>query len=310
MARRGFLAATGIAALAFVACSGDAAEPDAGVSVTGVVADEAGAPVVGATVSARPHLAAQEIDTSRLAELDALGFACIDDRPPPACDEGDQRERTGDDGRFTVTFGTEDLGGAAAVVAAPTPLTIAATHDPADGQVSGPATSGQLLFAGDEQLPPMVLWNPALTLETTNGADAALRWDHPPAVAVSEYRVLVEDSDGRLVWQEATDSLEVVLRLPNLSGTRGAVSVVAVASDGPERYRSARIAYRADEGHIRAATIEEIDWPSHARLSPAVVLGAIVSLLVANLMMVITAGVRHRRQLELIPVRSARPRRR
>ena len=286
--------------------------PEDSVAITGSVIDAAGAAVVGATASARTALTPQQIDSSRLNELDELGFACIDERPPSACHDHRKSGATGAAGEFSLVFGVlEALGGGPAVITSPQPMTIAVVLAPGAGELSGAAASQRIIpDAAGAPVETFVMWQPALALETINGSDAVLRWDRAPVGEIDEYQVFVEDSSGRLVWQEATTAREMVLKLPNLSGTRGGVSVVALAPDRTHHWRSARIPYRADGGMVRPAPVDDVDWPTGAGLPAPVVLVAIVAILLANVLLVGVSGHRHRQHLATIPVRRHRRRRR
>lgn len=296
-----------IAAIGLAGCgAGSGPDPAGTLVLNGAVLDPAGAPLRDASVTARPALTPQEVDTSRLSELDALGFACIDERPPAACRERRHSAATGEGGEFALRFGvTEALGGQPAVATAPEPLTVAVHGDPGKGELSGFAVSRRVVPdpAGTE-LGAFTAWEPALELATVEGGDAVLRWEPEAPGRVATYRVLVEGSEGRLVWQETTGERELRLTLPNLEGTRGAVSVVALAAEAPERWRSARIPYRADDGSVRPAAVDEVDWPLESDLPAEVLLAAIVSFFFATLMLLVTTGARHRRRLALLAARS------
>lgn len=285
--------------------AGPGDDPAGTLTIEGVLVDETGAPVVGAVATARPALTPQEVITPRLTELDELGFACIDERPPSACREHRRTARTAPGGEFALEFGvTEALGGGPAVMTTAEPMTVSLHLDPTDSQLSGPATSREIL--PDESgagLGQFVLWNPSLVLETVNGTDAVLRWDRAPAAEVAGYRVLVENSEGKLVLYVGTTAQEMTLALPTVADTRGAVSVVALGKDRPERWRSARVPYRADDGSVRLAGVDDVGWPLDARLAPGVVLLAIGAFLGANITLVVAANARHRRHLATIPVR-------
>lgn len=301
MVRRALL--TGVLGLAasLAACAPSDPDPAARVTLTGAVLDAAGAPLPDARVTARLRLEPQQIDSSRLSELDALGFACIDERPPPACADHRDSTQTEAGGDFSLDPAT----------APPATLLVTARRDAGPGELSGPAHS-RLVAAESAavDLGAVTMWTPGLVLTTVEGADAVLQWEPAPPGDVAGYRVLVEDSTGRLVWQETADRRELRLHLPNLAGTRGGVSVVAMGADASVRWRSARVPYRADDGTVRPASVEEVGWPVETALGPGIVLAAIVALFGASLMLVLVAGARHRHRLALIPVLRGAPGRR
>lgn len=261
--------------------------------------DGAGAPVAEASALGRTSLHPEDIeDSARLLELDGIGFACVDERAPAACRSHRRTASTDAGGAFALTFGlSEALGASPAVLSAPAdPITVA-VRVPAEGnELSGPAVSRRILPSVDGfDLGGMTVWDPVVEVTTVNGADARVAWALEAPGAVSGYRVLVEESDGRLIWQETTRGRELTLKLPNLLGTRGAISVVAVGSDSPQWWRSARVPYRADDGSVRPAGTAEVRWPRPADLAPGAVLAGIVAFLAAALLLVTAGNVRHRR---------------
>lgn len=289
--------ATGFATFAFLAACTPGSGPVAMV-VHGSLVDVGGTPIAGAAVQARPDLNPRDIETSRLSELDSLALACVDERPPPTCGDRRRDDVTDPAGAFAVELHAGDLTGGPGVVSAPEALNIVAQREREPSELSPPAVSRRLAVASSETtLEPLTLWDPGLEMTTDAGGDATLRWAGDPPEKVSIYRVLVEASNGRLVWSEETQARELILRHAELQGTRGAVSIVAIGADEPQYWRSARAPYRADVGVVRLAGVDEVGWPFPRSLSQGVVLVAIVALLLASSLLVVTGGIRHRRQL-------------
>lgn len=298
-----------------IACGGASdSGPGESLTVSGTVLGGDGVPLAQVSVIARPALEPEQIDSSRLSELDGLGLACIDERAPLACDDQRESTKTGAQGEFSMTFAmNQPVGGSRAVATVPKPMTVAVREDPGSGELSGPAITRQVApDVATIDVGTLTMWEPVLELTTLESGDAVVHWEPAPLIQVTGYRVLVEGSDGRLVWQETTSELELELelKLANLDGTLGAVSVVALGKDAPQRWRSARIPYRADDGTVRLATVDEVGWPEHADLGPELVLAAIGALFLASLILVIVAGARHRWRLAMIPVLRPAPGRR
>ena len=300
-------AATAAALLWLSGCTpGSAGDPGGSLTLTGTVSDQGGNTVEGVSVTAHPALAPQDIESSRHTELAALGFACIDERPPSACRKARETGSTDQRGQFSLSLGVHEVVTRRSDIGATlVRVGVTARAEPAMGELSGPAVARWIDVedpASEVDVGDVVVWAPILELVPGEGGDAVLRWQGDPPGRGARYEVLVEDSEGELVWKETTHSRELGLKLVNLADTRGAVSVVAIGVDLPERWRSARLPYRADEGAVRAATAREVEWPREVSLAPELVLAAIISLLFASMLFVVTAGTRHRRRLTVMPL--------
>ncbi|MBI2169271.1 MAG: hypothetical protein HYU28_07190 [Actinobacteria bacterium] len=291
------LASLALAGFMLAGC-GVKSGPDAGTLIVhGSVAGAGGIPRSDVDVVARHRLDAEDVQTVRLSELDSLGFACIDERPPRACGGG-QSASVDDQGVFSLEVGDTVAG---PVVAGPEPLIVALHAPPGSGQLSGPAVSRDVLPAGDGvDLGAVEVWDPALQISPLASGDAALRWEPAAPGAISQYEVLVENSNGDLVWDETTKRRELTLLHQHLADTKGAVSVVALGADPPLRFRSARIPYRADGASIVGAAVGEVGWPKRRTVPPEMVLVAIVSFMLASVLLVTTTASRHRQQMRRI----------
>jgi hypothetical protein len=229
-------------ALVLTAC-GETSKLDRSVAVvvSGRVLQADGSPAGGVPVALEREPSVGEIFTGLVVIPLTLFTACLADPPAALCKgRSVKRATTTADGRYSFNLTGDDtqtsFGNARSFT----------LSTGARDQV-GPVVSASFKIQTEAlALPDLQLWQPAVTV-----AAGRVGWSPP---AAGEYRVVLEDTAGQLVWTFDSPRTELTFDPRILEDTTGSLAVSArttVAAQGTTvtvRRQSGRVAYRSAAG--------------------------------------------------------------
>lgn len=219
-------AAVGVIATLLLGCTQSKVDRDAELHLTGTVLTPSGAPAGDARVTLVKVADLGEVVVGGVIALGTFGTVCLVDDPPSICDEA-HRADADDQGAFTIDLTGEDTQG---LVGQASDLDLTAK--------SGDLISTVRFKVQHEELtlPPLRLWDQALTTSTSGGSLTAT-WGSLPADYGEdpEYALRFVDGNGALIWGEpdVEPGVEVDRRL--LEDRDGSVELAAATeADGPD----------------------------------------------------------------------------
>lgn len=237
-----YRAVTGaLAALALISACGEQSrvDPNAAVTVTGLVADPGGAPAANRPVRLGTGVTVGE---GAFAVL-TVGLSCTSG----ACTGNVRAVSTDAAGRYTFTLKGADtrstFGEAESVL-------VSASGSPAADQVSGPMASARFQVQTEQvELPRLELVDPGLSIEAVNGITA--RWASPRP---GPFELTFEAGEQVPVWLSRTSESTASVDPRLLEDTAGRVVVGGGSEDAIEgskvekRWRSPGVPYAGGAG--------------------------------------------------------------
>ena len=215
-----------LVSLLLLGCTQSKVDSDAELHLTGSVLTPAGAPASDARVTLVKVADLGELVVGGVIALGTFGAVCLVDDPPSICD-GAHRADADEQGAFTIDLTGKDTQG---FVGQASDLDLTAK--------SGDLISNVRFKVQHEELtlPPLRLWDQALTTSTSGGSLTAT-WGALPADYGDspEYTLRFVDGDGALIWgaPDVDPGAEVDRRL--LEDRRGSVELTAATeADGPD----------------------------------------------------------------------------
>lgn len=217
-----------VALLILAACEPSQVSSSATVNISGVLQNQAGAPVAARQVVLGPQTQAGEAIGGTLLTLISLGTLCLADPPPEPCASFLSRSNsmdTGADGRFSFTLSGSDLRtffGNAQMMG------VSADLPPAPGQLEGPAVLTTFRVQTEQlDLGPVRFWEPQF--KPGNGK---AQWDRTPKElgGGSKYQLDFVTDQGGPIWRVESTSGGVEYDPRALEDSAGRVSVTALRS--------------------------------------------------------------------------------
>jgi hypothetical protein len=241
-ARRPQVLVVWLAGLALLAACSEQSnvDPDAAVTVRGVVRDSNGAPLVDRPV----RLGSGVTDLEGAAGALTVGLFCLDG----ACSGDSFDATTADDGTFSIELTGSDTQSSFGEA---TSFLLSTSASPRGASPAGPAISARFrIQTTDVVLPDLDLLDPSPTLEAAGGA-VAMAWD--AAMAPGPTTVSFVDPEGTTVWQAQADTplsfdgrvLEDAFGQATVSGSR---ADAIEGSDVTISWRSSSVAFRGGFG--------------------------------------------------------------
>lgn len=222
-------------------CETSALDRSAAVVVSGRVLQADGAPAAGVPVALEREPSVGEIFTGLVVIPLTLFTACLADPPAALCrGRSVTRATTTADGRYSFTLTGDDTQTAFGNARSFT-LSTGAREDAAAVVSASFKVQTEALV-----LPDLQLWQPAVTV-----AAGRIGWSPP---AAGEYRVVVEDTAGQLVWTFDTPRADLTFDPRILEDTTGSLAVSARTTATAEgttvsiQRQSGRVAYRSAAG--------------------------------------------------------------
>ncbi|HEX2150334.1 MAG TPA: hypothetical protein VHI31_09215 [Actinomycetota bacterium] len=249
--RRSTACLLGICLLA-AACSPSQVDPDASVTVRGMIEDQSGRPLAGRQVVLAPQTQVSELLGGTLFTALSLGTLCLADPPPEPCGSFLKDSRSvdsGADGTYSFSLRGTDVrtffGNAQS-------MGVSATLPPPPGSVDGPALLEVFkVQAPDLDLGPIRFWEPEVKVEEGRAQWTAIAGDFGNG---SGYRLEFTTAEGAPVWTVSTRSARADYDPRVLEDARGKVSVtaaregVALGTTTRRSYRSSQTAFRSSAG--------------------------------------------------------------
>ena len=225
----------------FAACGEPSTiDPDAAVDIRGEAQHLDGTPVRRGTAMIVKDIGVDDFAASAPIFFGTMGMVCLAGADLDLCDEEAARTKLSDDGTFAFSLRGRDVQSGFGTTST---MWVSVAAPPVKDGLAGPSSAVAFTArSATVTLPPLRLWEPAITVDQTEER-VRLDWPSLPPELGSKpsYQARFQSSDGELVWSAARPGVVDARVLEDVTGGVSVdASVKNVDAGGAGSYRSAQ----------------------------------------------------------------------